>query len=232
MKKFLPFAILLLSMLIFYGCDKEKIVTTTETVSETEYITLPPDTVIVRDTVNQTNTVYDTVIIVDTVNQSSTTTDTVVITQNNYDTVTVVNTVTVTDTVTTTVTVTDTVTQIDLSPNPYYAYSALQYQTNPGVLQFINTEFGLSDGWIFYLTSFQNDIVDQTNGVYDFYGFIDYWTPDWSSYYPLEYYWRVTYTGGDPSNPENWALTDPPAAVSGNQGGIKLKTDRSQSQLK
>ncbi len=226
MRKFLPFLTLLFFMSILYGCDKEKIVTTTETVRETEYIELPPDTVLIADPlfltdsviVNNSDTVTlfvnitDTLTTFDTLFITNTLTDTVTITQNFYDTVTV--------------TVTDTVIQNNVTPDEYYAYSALQSHTDPAVLQFINTEFGLTDGWIFYLSSFQHNITNPSAGVYDFYGYIDYWTPDWSSYYPLEYAWRVTFTGGDASNPQNWTLTDPPVVVSGKNSGITLSKDR------
>lgn len=240
MRKFIPLLTILFFLSTMYGCDKEKIITTTETISEVEYVELPPDTVLIADTlylsdsivINNTDTLY--INTTDTLNINNT--DTLVI--NTTDTFTVYDTTQIThysvdtveivhnfyDTVTVTVTVTDTVTQNN--PDAYYAYSALQYHTNPGVLQFINAEFGLTDGWIFYLTSFQNEITNPSPGVYDYYGYIDYWTPDWSSYYPLEYYWRVTFTGGDPSNPQNWQLTDPPDAVNGNSGGFNLVPDR------
>jgi len=65
-----------------------------------------------------------------------------------------------------------------------------------------------------------------STGVYDFYGYIDYWTPDWSGYYLLEYYWRMTYLGGDPTDPNNWRLSDPPAGASGRDSGLKLSVER------
>ncbi len=226
MRKFLPYMTLLFAISILYGCDKERIVTTTETVHETEYIEMPPDTVRIADTLylTDTNTINSTdtlfVQTTDTVYQTNTIFDTVNIIQNIYDTVTVVQTVT------------DTLIQTGFVPAVSHAYSALQFKTDPEVLQYINTEFGLTDGWIFYLSSFQNDIVNPSEGVYDIYGYIDYWTPDWSSYYPLEYYYRVTYTGGDPADAANWQLTDPPATVNGSTGGITIKNNRSTTSLK
>ena len=246
MRKFLPLVTLIFIISTFYGCDKEKIVTTTETVHETEYVELPPDTIHVADTLylsdSITINITDTIVIQTTDTLNFNTTDTLFLT--NTDTLTVYDTTHQThfliDTVeivnnvydTVTVTVTDTILQNNMTPDAYYAYSALQFHTDPAVLQFINTEFGVAEGWILYLSAFQNNVTNPSVGVFDFVGVIDYWTTDWASYYPLEYAWRVTYKSGDPSNPQNWQLSDPPAAVNGNQGGISLIKDRASSTIK
>ena len=223
MRKYLPILVLLIFVIGMYGCDKEKIVTTTEIIKEVEYVEIPPDTVFVTDTVQsvvdqtdtliihdtlfQTNTIYDTVVVTEQI------TDTVIQVQNNYDTVTV------------TVTVVDTVEVTNNTPNEYYAYSAMQYHSDPAVIEFINADYGYTDGWILYLSSFMNEVSSPSAGVYDFYGTIDYWTPDWSGYLPIEYGWRLSYSGGDPSNPQNWQMSSPPGAVDGKSGGIKITTD-------
>lgn len=244
MRKLLPFITFILCISILYGCDKEKILTTTETVHDTEYVELPPDTVLIADTlylsdsvevnitdtlfltdsiiVNNTDTVVfnttDTLTVYDTIIETQVLVDTVEINHNIYDTVTV--------------TVIDTVIQNNVTPDASYAYSALQYQTDPAVIQFVNSEFGVTDGWVLYLSSFQNQVSNPSVGVYDFYGVIDYWTTDWASYYPLEYNWRVSYIGGDPSDPQNWQLTEPPTTTNGNSGGVTLVTNRASATLK
>ncbi len=244
MRKLLPFVILILSITILYGCDKEKIVSTSESVHDTEYIQLPPDTVLIADTlylsdsviVNITDTMFltDSIIINNTDTVVFNTTDTLTVYDTTHITHILIDTVEIYQNIydTVTVTVTDTVVQNNVTPDASYAYSALQYQTDPAVIQFVNAEFGVTDGWVLYLSSFQNQVTNPSVGVYDFYGVIDYWTTDWASYYPLEYNWRVSFTGGDPSDPQNWQLTEPPAAVNGNGGGIKFVPNRVSSMLK
>lgn len=181
-------------LLLVHGCTKERIVESSEIIKDIQYITLPPDTIFVVDTVSSRDTV----------------------------------TVRVTDTIT----VRDTVETVRCDPNDLLAMAALEYHTDPLVLDFINQEFGINDGWIFYLSAFQVDLVQASPAVYDIYGYIDYWTPDWSSYYPLEFLWRLTYTGGDPGDPRNWQQSDPPAAVAGRQPGIKLVPEDSRTAVK
>ena len=217
MRKFLLFFTVMLLVVAAVGCDKEKIVTTTETITEIEYITTPPDTV----TVTHTDTVFQ-----------NGGTDTVTITITETDTVFQTNTIYVTDTVTVTNTVyvTDTVETTSNTPNEFYAYTAMQYHSDPEVLAFINAEFGIADGWVLYLSTYQSLVENPGAGIYDFWGFIDYWTPDYTGYYPIEYGWRITYNGGDPSNPNNWTLSEPPASgVSSNQG---LKISKKHSSIK
>jgi len=212
---------LLLLILVVGGCDKERIVETTEYIEQTEYIEMPPDTVFQVDTivindsvpVHTTDTVhvYDTIHTVNTVYDTAYIYDTVTTVQHHYDTVTV------------TITETDTVVTLQCNPNEYLAIEALQQYSNSVVLEFINSEFGYDDGWVFYLSTIQSDLTAQSSSVYDIYGYIDYWTPDWSAYYPLEYYWRMTYIGGDPADPNNWQLGDPPASTAGDvQPGLKM----------
>ena len=184
------------TLLLFSGCDKEKIVESTEYVKEIEYVDSPPDTIFTIDTFFVTDSVstVDSVLIY------------TVDTFNIYDTINII----------------DTVNTIQYSPNKFLAFSALEYYNNPKVLNIVYTELGLSDGWIFYLTSFQSDISVVSSDVYDIYGFIDYWAPDWSGYYPLEYYWRMTYTGGDPGDPNNWTMNEPPNTVAGFSPGVRI----------
>ena len=62
----------------------------------------------------------------------------------------------------------------------------------------------------------------QSSSVYDIYGYIDYWAPEWADFYSFEYYWRMTYTGGDPTNPNNWDISEPPGYVPNFQPGINM----------
>jgi len=139
--------------------------------------------------------------------------DTVVTVQHHYDTTEIVDTVLVTQ----------------CAPNEFLAMTALHYYTDPLVLEFIYQEFGLNEGWMFYLSTFQSEITVRSASVYDIYGLIDYWAPDWSGYYPLEYYWRMTYIGGDPADPDNWQIGEPPAAVSGHRPGICVSEDTARA---
>lgn len=203
----------LLTISILTGCDKEKIVESTEYIETTEYIQLPPDTVTIIDTVfnsNPATTDTVTITISDTVYQTNMVYDTVFNTQYVYDTITTIQYVH------------DTVVQTSYAPNEFTAFGALQYYTDPMVFEFINAEFGLSDGYIFYISAFQMETTKQSANVYDIYGYIDYWTTDWSGYYALEFYWRMTYLGGDPANPNNWQIAEPPTAADGYNSGIHL----------
>lgn len=215
--------------LVVAGCDKEKVVNSTEYVERVEYVEVPGDTVVRVDTVFHSDSV--TVQLTDTVRV----TDTVMQVEHVYDTVVQVNTVY--DTVVTTqhhydtTIVTDTVLTVRCDPNEYLAFTALQYHTDPQVIDFINQEFGYSDGWIFYSSAFQVDLTAQGTDTYDIYGYIDYWTPDWSAYYPLEFYWRLIHTGGDPADPANWQMTDPPAVAPGRPSGISIVGEASTVQF-
>lgn len=137
------------------------------------------------------------------------------------DTVLEIRTVYDTIHVTDTVRLVDSVSSSGSTPNQFLAIAALQYYTDPLVLEFAEMEFGLNDGWIFYLSSFQLAAVAQSPGVYDLAGYIDFWAPDWSGYYPLEFMWRLTYTGGDASVPGNWTQTEPPTALAGHTPGLR-----------
>jgi hypothetical protein len=213
-------------ILLQTGCEKEKIVESTEYVRDVEYVEVPPDTIYQVDTI--TNHDSTTVTLSDTV----TITDTIVQVDYVYDTVRVYDTVeTVVNHYDTTVVV-DTVETVRCNPNEYLAIAALQYYVDPLVLEFINSEFGYSDGWIFYLSSFQLELTRQSSTTYDIYGYIDYWTPDWSGYYPLEYYWRLTFTGGDPADPQDWQLSDPPTGSPSLTPGIKLIPDATQRSIR
>jgi len=214
----IPLAIILVLFALITSCDKQRIVESTEVVHDIQYIELPPDTVMIHDTVYSTDSVTvhstDTVMVHDTVVQTNTIYDTVVQTNTIYDTVTV--------------TITDTVVQASTSTNEALAMGALQYYVDPLVFDFIYQEFQLTDGWIYYLSSYQTDFTEASEGVYDIYGYADYWASDWSGYYPLEYYYRVTYTGGDPADVNNWELGEPAASPRGVDPGIRLTTPEKQ----
>ena len=195
MKKIILLALSVILIISIYGCDKEKIVTNTEIIKETEYIESPPDTVLIVDTVYQNSTVYDTVVVNNTV----------------YDTVVVNNTVY------------DTVTVSTNTPDDHQAYAALQYNVDPMLMDVIYDAYGYSDGWIMYLSTWLNSVDNPSAGIYDFYGIVEYWTLDWSGYEPFEYYFRVTYNGGNPSDVTNWTVSEPPSTVSAHQPGINKK---------
>lgn len=211
MKNFLVLAtglLVLVTVILSAGCDKERIVTSTEVVHDTKYIELPPDTVFVVDTVSGVDTMFvhtvDTVRRIDTLRINVIVHDTVTKTVNQYDTIRLVDTVTVTQ----------------FQPSATTAVAAMQAQTDPQVLQFAKDSLGLTGGWVFYLTPAQMQVIQVSAKVWDIYAYVDYWAPDWSGYYPLEVYWRMTYKSSDPTAPNNWTMTDPPAAVSGRPNGV------------
>jgi hypothetical protein len=225
---------LALTLSFVAGCDKERIVESSEIIREVEYVTLPPDTIFRTDTVliDDSVTVHstDTVVVTntDTVFQVNVVYETDTITVTVHDTVTV--TVTVHDTTTiveqywdtVTVTSTDTVLTGQCYPEEYTALGALQYHCDPLVMILIEQQFGLTNGWIYYLTSNQLAFTRQSANVYDIYGYIEYWTTDWSGYYPLEFDWRLTFTGSDPSNPTHWTMTE---ATTSGSSGLKIVTE-------
>lgn len=189
MTRFVITALLLIvisTLMVVSGCDKERIVEST--IHETEYIELPPDTVFQVDTVYTTDSI--TIHATDTVTQ--------------FDTVFIH----------------DTVLNNQCEPNEYLALIALQYYSDPIVFDYINTHYGISGGWVLYLSAFQTQLTQKSAGVYDIYGYIDYWTPEWDGFEAFEYYWRMTYTGGDPADPNNWDISEPPAMVSGVRPGV------------
>jgi len=192
-----------------------KLPTRTDTVFNSDTSTVYiMDTAFVFDTVIQIHNNYDTVNVyvydtVSTVNNHYDTTymiDTVLQVVNNYDTVTV--------------TVTDTVQTAQCNPNAHTAVGALQYYSDPIVLEAIYNEFGYEDGWIFYLSTYQVALDNPAANIFDIYGYIDYWAPDWSGYYAFEYLWRLSFNGGDPANPTNWQMSDPPTGVAGYEPGL------------
>jgi hypothetical protein len=173
-----------------------------------EYVELPPDTIFKIDTVfnfdSTTINNSDTVVIHDTVVQTNTIYDTVIQTNYIYDTIVL----------------TDTVSLSQCDPNGSMAFNALQYYCDPLVIEFVMGEFGYNDGWIYYLSSYQHELTSQSSNVFDIYGYIDYWTPDWSGFFGLEYYYRMTHIGGDPDNPENWQISEPPTTTAKRNPGI------------
>lgn len=209
------FGILLLclgAILISAGCDKQKIVESTEYVHDIEYL---------HDTIVRFDTIYnnDSVVVHKT--------DTIRI----HDTVR--TTVIVHDTVRTTVTVHDTVTvtQNQCLPNAQFAVAAMQVQTDPLVFDFVNSEFGVTGGWVYYLSIDQMEISQVSARVYDIYAYVDYWAEDFSGYYPLEIYWRLTCNTGDPADPDNWTMTDPPDAAAKHRPGITTTTPGATAKL-
>jgi len=242
-KKIFALAVILLPLFLF-GCDKERIVESTEYIEKVEYIELPPDTIFVRDTlidydsvlVYSTDTVtvrdtirttiHDTVLQYVTIFDTTIAFDTVIVIQQFTDTVTIGSTDTVfinhSDTVRITNTIIDTVLVAQNTANQGLAFSALTYQSNTIVIDFINTEYGITEGYIFYLNEFQSDITQVSSNVYDIYGLIDFWTTDFTGFEALEYYWRLTFAGGDPSDPTRWQMTDPPGQSAGRQPGIHV----------
>lgn len=133
---------------------------------------------------------------------------------------------------TVTITITDTV-YINqggeaCSPSEPLAMTALQYYSNDEVMNFIYGEFGYTEGWIYYLTEFQCDVTESSTGVFDVYGYVDFWMSDFSAYYPMEFNWRIRYTSGDPTDPTNWTLEDPPLASSGHIPGLRLVDENSR----
>jgi len=175
-----------------------------DTVIQMSYI---HDTMLVYDTVDQIVYVYDTIV------QWNYVYDTIVTVQQHYDTVTIV----------------DTIETIQCSPDEHFAFAALEYYSDPQVLEIINQEFGIADGWVLYLSQWQVDLSQASSGIYDIYGYIDYWTPDWSAYYPIEFYWRVSYLSGDPSDPHNWQLSEPPSATAGMEPGLNLHLNATEA---
>jgi len=219
----------IIAMLIAVGCDKEKIVESTEYVHDIEYVTLPPDTVFTTDTVYVGDSVAihttDTVMVYDTVIQVNHVYDTIVQVNHVYDTMLVYDTVTTVQHHYDTTVVVDTILTVQCDPNEYFAVAALHYHCDPLVFDFVYQEFGENDGWVYYLSTFQLDLTKTSDEIYDIYGYIDYWTTDFSGYYPLEFYWRMVHTGGDPADPRNWQITDPPVASSEHQPGFRMSTE-------
>jgi hypothetical protein len=205
----LGFCLLALSIfLIINGCDKEKIVESTEYIHE--YVEVPGDTVFQVDTVYASDSLY--------------TVDTLIVTETEY----VYDTVTEYQTIYDTTFITDTVVNGEGGPNEFLAMTALEYYCDDLVMEVIYTELGYTDGWIFYLSSFQLDLTTQSSTVYDLYGFIDYWKGDWSDFAAFEYYWRMVYNGGDPTDPNNWTMTEPASPTSGHNPGLNKTTAQPQ----
>ncbi len=266
-------ALLLTAGLTMTGCDKERIVNTSERVQEVVEIT---DTVFVRDTVFRVDSITtidtvteyigeaDTIIYHDTTWRFDTTWhfDTTYITQIDtieivdtvilagggddtvwvdtsaiyHDTLMIYDTITITDSIA----IFDTIFQIDTiiqtqvdtvyqtqyvydtvnigggcEPLVHFAYAALQGWGDVEVIAAVNAEYGYEDGWVFWLSIYMTAIDNPSSGVYDFWGYIDYWSPDWGQFVPFEFGYRMTYLGGDASDPNNWQLSDAPTSGGG-----------------
>jgi hypothetical protein len=219
------FAVIILAT----GCNKERIVESTEYVHDIEYVESPPDTVfhldtlVIRDsveintpdTIRVIDTIIQTNLIHDTVRINVTVHDTVVRIQNHYDTIVKI----------------DTVVRTQYQPSAVLAAEAMQVQTTPLVFDYVSEAYGLGEGWVFYLTSSQMDIAQSSTNVYDIYGYLEYYTEDWSEYYALEFYWRMTYKSGDPSISSNWTMSDPPSTAGVHQPGFKAMARTTPSLL-
>ena len=174
MRKLVAAAILLLVSTAMFGCDKERIVESSEVVKDTQYIELPPDTIFVVDTVFNTDS--STTIVHDTVYQVTNHYDTVYV--NHTDTVNIssVDTVTVTNTITDTVTIAETIVdtvQIQQNaPSQSLAFAALTYYSNSLVIDFINQTYGIGEGYMLYLNEFQSDISHPSANVWDIYDIV------------------------------------------------------------
>ncbi len=207
----------LLALLLFVsGCDKERIVQSKEYIHDVQVVT---DTLVRIDTVyhhdSTVTRVVDTVRIHDTVRTTVYIHDTVQTVRNHYDTVVV----------------RDTVVKTINPPGSVTAMNAMEIQTDPLVMDFVNQQFGMTDGWILYLTPEQCAITQVSSNVYDIDAYVTFWASDWSGYYPLEVYWRMTYQSGDPTDPSNWQMSDPPSAVSGHQPGIRSAATKAPAKL-
>ncbi len=244
-KPLIIFAFLFLLLgLIISGCDKERIVESTEYIHDIEYVQIPADTVFKIDTVfkldttTSTTTIFDTVIIQDsstvtdtiflndttvvTITDSIIVFDTITQTINNYDTVIISDTINTIEYIHDTISITDTVQVNQNTPNEFLAFTALQYYSDPIVIEQTTFDYGITNGYIFYLSAYRHSMTKQSSSVYDIYGYIDFWTTNWSDFYAYEYYWRMTYTGGDPADPLNWQISDPPALSSSNTPGLHV----------
>ncbi len=227
MKRIALIGLILLTLaaaLFVANCTREKTVESTEYVHDIKYVDSPPDTIVRLDTILRADTVKlaskDTVRVVDTVHTTNTVHDTVRVTQLVHDTVRV--TVTVHDTVVTvkthfdtvTVTVTDTVLKTQAVPNAVLAISAMEFQTDPLVYNYVAQNVGDTGGWVLYLSPAQMAVSPVSSGVYDITSYVDYYAADFSGDYPMYVKWRMTYQSGDPSNPSSWQMSNPPGAVS------------------
>ena len=110
------------------------------------------------------------------------------------------------------------------------ALTAMQYHTDPLVIALVTAEFGITEGWIFYLSAFQSDFTKQGTSTYDIYGIIDFNTTDFSGAYLIEYFWRMQYTGGDPGDPTNWDILEPPMVSDNFKPGLTISKDRTPIQ--
>ncbi|MFH1373889.1 MAG: hypothetical protein ABII79_08850 [bacterium] len=226
MKKILTIILIPSLILLAFGCDKERVVTTTEYVHDIEYVEGALDTILLIDTLMQVDTIWGSDSTIVYVHDTVIRIDTTVVTEYVHDTVTVIDTVTIYQQVHDTVTIVDTVVSQESEAYVHFAYVALEVQLDPQVINLIYTEYGYTDGWITYLSLAMTYVDNPSYGVYDMYGYIDYWTPDWSGYALFEYYWRVTYQGGDPADPANWSLSEPPAGTAPWPGGLRPATDQ------
>ena len=125
MTKILLIGMLALTAMLITGCDKEKIVETTEYIHDVEYVELPPDTVIQVDTLVSHDSILvyrtDTLVMYDTTIQ--TIVDTVIQVNNVYDTVLIYDTIVTVQQQFDTVWITDTVLNAQCSPNEHFAFA-------------------------------------------------------------------------------------------------------------
>jgi hypothetical protein len=220
MRKPLAIGVVLSALLVMnlgISCTKEKTITSTEYVHEIKYVESPADTVFVLDTVYSLDSVQvpilDTVVLMDTIIVHTTVHDTVI--SNHYDTVVIV----------------DTIVQPQFAPSAVMAIMAMEIQTDPLVLEFVQQELGQSDGWIFYLTPQQMYLKQISAKVYDIGAYVDYYAADFSGHFPLEVGWRMTYISGDPAIASNWQMSEPPTGATSYSPGINLSAKATQGRL-
>ena len=202
-KRLLLLTMILLLVAWVIGCDKE---TTTTSSEYREVIGQGTDTVFFTDTVIIENpngtTVYDTTVIHDT---------------------TLVH-----DTVVQYITQVDTVYSQSNEPTVQAAFLAMQAYTDVVVIDDITATVGYTDGWVLYLSAYMSYVDNPAAGVWDLAGYIDYWAPDFSDFYAYEYGWRLTYISGDPGDPNNWQVSEIPAASPIGQPGLN-RVDKTEA---
>lgn len=140
-----------------------------------------------------------------------------------YQTDTIFNGDTIVQTVYDTITIVDTVQTTQCGPNIHLAMAAMQFNTDPLVLELIKQQFAIVGGWVLYTSNFQTAVTELSPGSFILVGVIDYWTLAWDQFYPLEFAWKLTHIGGDPANPQNWRMDEPNATGAPYHPGLRLK---------
>ena len=140
-----------------------------------------------------------------------------------YQTDTIFNGDTIVQTVYDTIVIFDSTQATQCGPNVHLAMAAMQFYTDQFVLKLIKLQFGINGGWVLYTSNFQTDITELSPDSYVLAGDIDYWTLAWDQFYPLEFAWKLTHTGGDAADPLNWRIDEPSATGAPYHPGLRLK---------